>query len=175
MSRNRSKRFNWKAFWIGVVAVVLVLVTCGTAVSLINKYGPKDLNEDNLYTVECMTLEDDKDGKLKIDVNEKTGAIILDGKSGDEDETYEIGKIDLEAGTYTLTAIEGASLEKVYVTITANQTEYKFDIKGENTITLDADAEDCVITLHVMAEVEFEDLEILPVIVEGDEAADFYA
>ena len=153
------------------VTMLLGFVTAGFQQwSFIRKVNP-----DNLYTAECVTLEDDKDGKLKIDVKEKTGAIILDGKSGDEDETYEIGKIDLEAGTYTLTAIEDASLEKVYVTITANQTEYKFDIKGENTITLDADAEDCVITLHVMAEVEFEDLEILPVIVEGDEAADFYA
>ena len=175
MSRNTKKRINWKSFIIGVVAVVLVLVICGTTASLIKKYGPKDLNEDNIYTVDCMTLEDDKDGKLEIDVNEKTGAIVLKGESGDTAETYEIGKVDLEAGTYTLTAIEDASVETVYVTITVNQVEHKFDIKGENTITVEADVEDCVITLHVMPEVEFDDLEILPVIVEGDEAADFYA
>lgn len=178
MSRNKSnlfKRINWKSFFIGAVAIVLVLVTCGITASLVNKYGPKDLNEDNLYTVECITLEDDKDGKLEIDVNEKTGAIVLNGKSGDTEKTYEIGKIDLEAGTYTLTAIEDVSVETVYVTITVNQTVYNFDIKGENTITIDANAEDCVITLHVMPKIVFEDLEILPVIVEGNKAADFYA
>ena len=179
MSRKKSKlfkRINWKSFGIGVVSVILTLVIFGMTSTLITNYFPKALNEDNLYTADCVTLEDTTiDGDLKITVKEKTGAIILDGKAANTAKTYDIGAVDLKAGTYTLTAIEDASLETVYVTITINQVEYNFDIEGENTITIESDFEDCVITLHVMADVEFDSLEILPVIVKGEKAADFYA
>lgn len=174
MSKNKLKSFNWKAFFIGVVAVVLVLVITGSMASVISHLGFKKLNEDNLYTSDCLTLKDKTDGDLKINVK-RNGSIVLDGKSGDDDETYEIGTIDLEAGVYTLTANEDASLDTCYVTLTANQTEYKFDFEDGNTITLSADADDCVITLHVKGDVEFDNFELLPVIVEGDKSGDFYA
>ena len=174
MSKKFLKRFNWKAFWIGVVAVVLILVTTGSMTAVITNLGLKKVNEDNLYTADCVTLKDKTDGDLKINVK-RNGSIVLNGESGDEDETYKIGTIDLKAGTYTLTANKDCSTTTCYVTITANQTEYKFDLAGVNTITLEADAVDCAINLHVKADVEFDNFELLPVIVEGDKSGDFYA
>ena len=172
--KNKFKRFNWKAFFIGVVAVVLVLVMTGSMTAVITNLGLKELNEDNLYTADCVTLKDKKDGDLRINVK-RNGSIVPDGESGDKDEEYKIGEIDLKAGTYTLTANKECSADTCYIKITAGQTEYKFDLAGSNTMELAADTNDCVIELVVKADTEYEDFVLLPVIVSGTTAGDFYA
>ena len=136
-------------------------------------FGQKP-NENNVYTVECMTLVDSNDGRgVTIDVDERTGAIKLNGTASDNI-TKEIGKVDLKAGTYTLTAVKGASMNGVYVTLKAGSTVYNFDFTPGNTFTVSSDLTGCAITLNIKEGAELNYVNVLPVIVSGDEAESFY-
>ena len=136
----------------------------------------KKVNENNLYTVSCMTLTDRNDGSgIIVNVDERTGAITLDGKyNGDGAMDISVGSVDLKAGTYTLTACDRASLAGIYVTITANGIPYEFDFTPGNTVDITGDFTNCEIKIHVAEGTELNNVKILPVIVPGDEAESFY-
>ena len=136
----------------------------------------RDLNEENLYKADYLTISDQKDGNgLKIDVNEKTGAIVLNGTTVEAYEDLYIAHFTLDKGTYTLTAFEDASFNGVYLILEISDTSYYFDFTPGNTIEITADNTECSIVLNVAKGVELDDAIILPVIVSGDDAGEFYA
>ena len=133
----------------------------------------KKLNEDNLYTVECKTLEDSNDGYgVIIDVDEKKGGIKLDGTAS-KDMTFVVGKVALKEGTYTLTACEQASMNGIYVTASYASVTHNFDFTP-NQMTLENDTE-VTITIHIAEGTKLNNVWVLPVIVEGTEAGSYYA
>ena len=139
-----------------------------------DEYFGRKLNEDNLYTVECMDLTDSNTGNgIVVDVDEKKGGILLDGKAS-ADTTYTVGTVTLAEGKYTLTAVDGASLSGVYVTLTYGNTTANFDFYPGNTIEIEGEAV-ATITIHIAEGVELDNVWVLPVIVAGDEAGDYYA
>ena len=139
-----------------------------------DEYFGRKLNENNLYTVECVTLSDSNMGNgITVDVDEKKGGILLDGTAS-TDITHNVGTVTLAEGKYTLTAVDGASLSGVYVTLTYGNTTANFDFYPGNTIEIEGEAV-ATITIHIAEGVELDNVWVLPVIVAGDEAGDYYA
>ncbi len=134
----------------------------------------RKVNPDNLYTAECLTLVDSNTGDgIAVDVNEKNGVIKLDG-TADTDITLEVGTVVLNAGEYTLTAIDGASNATIYMTATIGETVYKFDFTPGNTISVTADNTTVSLSIHIMQDTKLNNLQVLPVIVEGKESASYW-
>ena len=174
------RKSTWRIIAIVLVAVLsLGAISFGTGLIKVDddkaydQFGKKP-NENNIYTVECMTLVDSNDGRgVTVDVDERTGAIKLNGKAT-EDIDHDVGAVDLKAGTYTFTAIDGAAKNSVYVTININGTEKEFDFTPGNTFEVNGDYTNCVITIYIKEGAELHNVSVLPVIVEGDEAQNFY-
>ena len=174
------KRFFGKKATIGVlIAVVLLAAVCVGLLSHFTDGFQKSLgrsvNEDNLYTAECMSLKDSEDGSgIKINVNDD-GSFKVRGKAS-EDVEYEIGTLILDAGTYTISAVDGASKSKIYVTANVGGIVHYADFTGDEdgkTFTVAADDIEVVLTLHIVAD-ETIAKTVYPVIVSGEEEGSFY-
>ena len=164
-----------------VAVAMLAVVILGSVTSGFQKWGiddiknslTADVNPDNYYTVDCMSLVDTDEGYgVYIDVDEDTGAIVLDGKA-QQDITATVGTVHLKPGEYTLTSLKGASRSSVYLTLSGNSINADFDFKPANTISITTEG-DYTITLKIADEAEFKNVTILPVIVEGDTAGSFW-
>ena len=164
---------------VGVACVLIMIVgfltsgfTAWDKDSVADNVARK-VNPDNLYTVDAVSLKDSNDGYgIVVDVDEKTGAITLDGIAS-KDMEFTVGTVTLPKGTYTLTASNKSAMNGVYVTATIGATVYNFDFTPGNTISLDTESS-AVIKIHIANEAELNNIKILPVIVEGDEAGNFY-
>ena len=131
------------------------------------------INPDNFYSNVELALESMNDGEgVTVEVTERTGAITLDGKAED-DLTYVIGTVELDEGTYTITALEGASKNTVYVTATVGDVDTNFDFTG-NTLEIESDNTVVTLTIHIKVGTELNNVKVLPTIVEGEEAGKFY-
>lgn len=131
------------------------------------------INPDNFYSHVELALESMNDGEgVTVEVTERTGAITLDGKAED-DLTYVIGTVELDEGTYTITALEGASKNTVYVTATVGDVDTNFDFTG-NTLEIESDNTVVTLTIHIKVGTELNNVKVLPTIVEGEEAGKFY-
>ena len=163
-----------------IMAIVLLFgaVAAGMGILVVDKDTAADkllpkVNEANYYSSADVTLKTQNDGNgISINVNERTGAIELDGKAED-DLTYVIGTVTLNEGTYTFTAIENASKNTVYVKATVNGVDHYFDFTG-NTFDIAADETDVTLTLCVKVGTELNNVKVLPTIVEGEESGKFY-
>ena len=176
--------------WIGAIVLVLVsTLVIGIIGNVTNGFQDFDketieenmspkVNEDNLYTAANCSLVDTNDGNgVVISVDEKTGALSLDGKNTSTDIlTYEIGKVTLNRGTYTMTAISGASRQGAYVTasVAGDSTAKYFDFTPGNTIEITSDSVEVTLTLHIAFGAAFANKAVLPVIVPGEESGQFY-
>ena len=172
-----KRTIKWIAIFLAIIAAVGAV---GFASGLLvvdedksDEYFARKVNEDNLYSVSIIDLVDSNDGKgVAVDVNEKNGVIILDGTAS-QDLTFTVGEITLEAGTYTLTAIKGAGLNSVYMVADTATVDYNFDFTPANTITL-TESTTFSLKINVAEGTELNNLQVMPVIVEGDEAADYF-
>lgn len=155
---------------IGVFAALIIFV--GVVTSGFKNWGVgRTVNEDNLYTAECMTLKDTDDGYgVKITVNED-GSFKVKG-TATKDVDYEIGTVTLDKGTYTITAFEDASRSTVYVSANYDGLVTCADF-SDNTFTIAADDTEVTLTLHVFTDAKLNDT-IYPVIVSGEEPGEFY-
>ena len=134
----------------------------------------RKVNPDNYYTIECVELVDSNTGDgIEVDVNEKNGAIRLNG-TADVDMTLELGSVTLDAGEYTLTAIDGASNATIYMTATVGSTVYKFDFTPNNTITITSDNTVVELSIIIKQDAKLHNVQVLPVIVEGKESASYW-
>lgn len=162
--------------WGGVLILLLVsLVGFGLIINWTNGLQEFDmsrpLNEDNLYNADLLELESGNPGDgVTISVNDN-GSFKVKGKA-DSDISYPIAEITLDKGTYTITALEGASKGGAYVMTTIAGTVVYADFTG-NTFTVDS--ETTVNLVLKIAEGTEINATVYPVIVEGDEAADYFA
>lgn len=184
----RTKRVSvWLVLGIVVVAMFAVGFI-GNITSGFQNFGADEIadklhpiNEDNLYTAECLQLTDQNDGTgLVIDVDETKGIVKVSGTPSVTSSKL-IGTITLDPGTYTFTAIGADAAKnsanvtldvtggmKVYADFTSassGNTYYStFTIEEETTFTINFNyTADAVI-----------DCTVLPVIVKGTEAGNFY-
>ena len=157
---------------VGTISFVAGLVTFDND-KVDEVFGSK-VNPDNLYTVDALTLYDQNQGKgIIVDVDEKTGAISLSG-TATEDIELEVGTVTLKAGKYTLTAYDRASYAHCYVTASTDTTVYNFDFTPGNVIEVPDEDITITIKIHIVSGAEFDNTQILPVIVSGSESGSFY-
>lgn len=176
MKKSTRKTIIICAIFMAAV-MLLGFVTAGFqqwSIDEMKENASRKVNPDNLYTAECLTLVDSNTGDgIVVEVNEKNGVISLDGKAN-TDITLEVGSVVLDAGNYTLTAIDGASNTTIYMTATIDSTVYKFDFTPGNTIAVTSDNTTVTLRIHIEQDTELNDLQVLPVIVEGKESASYW-
>ena len=183
---------------VRAVAVVLGFVLVVGAVSFIGKktngfadditldaLTQRDLNKDNLYTVDALTIETYDAGTGIVIEKENDGVLVLDGKLGGETAAdIKVGSIDLKKGTYSLTTGangkgSGVGQYSTYMYLTADNgtTKLAFDFGGTATdgVFEIATADSYDIYIHVEPDVDFNDKHFYPTIIEGDETGAFYA
>ncbi len=165
------------------IAVVLVcILCCGFVMWMFGGFNEmsidnakdvfeRELNENNLYTSECITITDRNDGNgIKLTVNEN-GSISIKGKADSAIE-YDIAEVTLKAGKYTFTALDDASLKTAYVSLDLEGVDFNADFTG-NTFTVVEDTT-VTLTIHIAEGTEI-NATVYPVIVEGDEAGSYFA
>lgn len=163
---------------VPILCVILAVCALGALTSGFTKWRPSDIknnltkerNDANLIATSAITLEDGKsttsDVTYKVD---KNGVVTLSGKAtADEQITY--ATVTLAAGKYTFTGAEGGS----------NKTYTMGLIVGSNFIRSDGEAITIssagtyTIAIRVYENANFFNVKLLPVLVKGEEAADFY-
>ena len=164
------------------LAVILVVGVLGWATGGFQSFDKdsiksntaRKVNPDNLFTAECVSLKDTNDGYgVQLTVNDN-GSIKMKG-TATADKAYVIGKVKLAEGTYTVTALDGASLGTAYVSVKIGSasTEVNADFTPGKQITIAADDTEVTLTLHVVKDAEL-DATVYPVIVEGTEDGKFF-
>ena len=159
----------------GVIVICLVMMAIfGAVMKFTNNFTEVDfsrpLNEDNLYTAECMTLTDRNDGNgIVITVNEN-GSFKVKG-TADEDIDEVIGKVTLQPGTYTVNAVDEGTKNTIYVTAEFDGVTKHADFT-DKTFTLEAETEVTLI-LHIVKDTVVNKT-VYPVIVSGEESGSFF-
>ena len=182
MTKTKFKTKKTKIWKIVAIALASVLcigaIAGGMGILKLDKETAKDkllpkINPDNLYSNVEMALTDGNDGNgIVIEVDKRTGAITLDG-TAEEDLTYTIGTVKLNAGEYYLTAVDGASQKTVYVSATAGEKTTNFDFTPNNVFTVDADETTLTLTINVAYGTKLDNVKILPCIA-VEEGVSFY-
>ena len=174
-----------KAQIFKIIAIALASILCigaiagGMGILKVDKDTAADkllpsVHPDNMYANVDLALESMNDGQgVTVEVTERTGAITLDGKAED-DLTYVIGTVELDEGTYTITALEGASKNTVYVTATVGDVDTNFDFTG-NELEIMSDNTAVTLTIHIKVGTELNNVKVLPVIADAElEDVSFY-
>ena len=176
-----NKRVTNKGLIIGLI-VVLAIVVAGGFITAgftifnpdeIRDYHAPELNEDNLYTAEYLTIEDTNTGYgVKLDVNEDNGSIKLSGKAtADIDKQF--ATFTLDAGTYTFTAVEDGSKTSYCVYAKVGGEIVYADFTPANTFEVNADNTTVELYISVIEGTEVNNM-VYPVIVSGEEAGSFF-
>ena len=166
------KFFKKKLTIGGLIAFVLVAVLVAGIISALSSGTVfwRAVNEDNLYTAKDVELESSEDNGLAFKVR-NDGSFTVKG-TAKEDETYLIANIKLDAGTYNITAIDKMDDDEAYVSVYVDGIEYTADTSA-NIFNISADDTVVTVKLTVFEDAEI-DIDVYPVIVEGEKSADFY-
>lgn len=186
---TRTEKNNVK-----IIALVVAICTLFTAFVIfagkktggfsddvtIENLTKKELNEDNLYSADLLTIERYNAGTGIVIDTEDDGVIVLDGKLGGENAVdVKVATVELKTGTYTMTtdAPVGQYTAYMYATADNGSTKLAFDFGGTKTdgVFEIAAADTYDIYIHVEPDVEFTHTHFYPTIVNGDEAGEFYA
>ena len=194
----------FKKRWVRNVLLILAAVAaCAFTFKLTDgfeNWNPQDiatldLNEDNLFFDQ---IEDgDIFDNLQVEAKAENGAITLNGEIADSSATtidlsdsIDLGTITLQPGTYTFTCFKNPAYKSHYAvgTYTIAGTTYTWYADFENAPNNAAGAANLLgrtITLDETVTVNFEirlvegaklnNVKAMPVIVEGEEAGNFYA
>ena len=177
MSRMTNSQKKSTIITVVVVAALLICFAVTSAMTAgFTKWEPEDpvVNEKNLYANAEVLLKDSNDGKgIVIDVEESTGALVLNGKAS-EDLSYTLATVELDEGTYTLEACKDASYAGIHVTATANGETIAFDFTPGNTLVIDADGTVVTIKVEIAKDTSLYNVKVRPVIYTGDESVKFY-
>lgn len=172
---------------ITYVGIILAAVLVCSFVGKISGGFTKDVedwqlrerNEDNLLKGTSFEDYDNGDG-ITLEAK-KDGTIVIDGTylGKEENIVIPVESVNLGAGTYTLSGAAKGSNYTYYV-----RAEYKDangasvyavgDFANTATFTLTS-AQQVNISIVIFPEVEFNNVNVRPVLVVGNEAGDFYA
>ena len=168
--------------YIKIIALVLVSVLGICAVATGISVLTRKPNEDNyiykLYDSDASYVtEEGKDGNGITWTIKDDGTIVADGEAS-ENTYFEIGTINLKAGTYTFTANEDVDKNEFYVVGIVNGAEVWYsDISNSTNGATHTFASDTSVTFRivVLEDTELNNVKFLPCIVEGKTAGEYYA
>ena len=177
-------RKNTKTTIYIVAAAMILLMAVGFLTSGFQKFSKDDIlekvtptvNAENYYqSVKFDFVEMRTEEGIFITRNEKTNALTLNGNYYSEDtqpNELKVGTITLDPGTYTFTCSNDSRLGYFYMGLNTGVSKIKADFSG-NTFTVDAET-DCEVYLYVYPGVDFNNVELEPVIISGSETGDFW-
>ena len=169
------------------IGLIAICVLCCTAILGIiagvtdgfQDYEFREVNEDNLINVDnyVATLEDKRTDGLKVEVNDD-GVIAITGENKSEtDVEIEVCSVELKADEYTLSCEAKGIDDKTYYLIARTgegDTATTITVDSEKGETFKVEAEATYTIYIVVCDGEEIDTTFKPVLVEGDEAGDFY-
>ena len=176
---------NTKIVIMGVVVLLVAIAACSFLGNISNGFTNwedatlRQRNEDNLLSGKTFESYDNGDG-ITLEAK-KDGTIVIDGTylGKEENIVIPVETVNLGAGTYTLSGAAKGSNYTYYI-----RAEYK-DANGTsvyavgdfaNTATFTLTSSQSVnISIVIFPEVEFNHVNVRPVLVVGNEAGDFYA
>ncbi len=174
-------RKSTKTTLIIVVISMAVVMLLGFATSGFTNWNKDDMkaqfekqvNPDNFYTADCLLDFSSNDGYgIVFEVDQETGAIKVDGVAK-QDYTVEVAKVTLDKGTYTFTAVEDAGRTTMYMNVSNGSVDFNCDFSG-NTVTIENDNTVLTLELHIVKDTKVSNVTVLPVIVAGEEAGEFF-
>ena len=178
---TKSVRFTW----IGVIALILVVVLAVSFIGKITGGFTKDLddvtlrdrNPENLLSGDYGWTDNKRNmGDGIVLTSKKDGTIILDGeyKGSEQSVTIDLETVSLSAGTYTVSGAPKGGSYTYHLLISYSSGTCTADFGDANgTFTLTS-PESVELKLVCFAENSFDSIKIQPVLVEGSEAGDFY-
>ena len=190
MSKKRSRKNssqNYKskrtAKTIGVIAAIILGATLLTStVGFMSdgfiKSNPlewvqKDLNKNNLISVDDYLIKDDEDldlGKGLTGTVNEDGVIKLNGKA-EKENIYTVANVTLKPGTYTISGVDSSSKYGIQVVYGSNLAK-----SGTNSETFEITTEQSVaIQIYVAEDTRLIYKSFKPCLVEGDEPEGLYA
>lgn len=186
--KQRTKRtlIRVLAAVLGFILLIAVISFIGKKTNgwqddvTIDALAKRELNKDNLYKADNLVITKYNTGAGVVVNTTDDGVVVIDGKLGGETAVdVKIASVKLAAGTYTMTtgATVGTYTMYAYATADKGTTKLSFDFGGTDTdgvFTISADGT-YDIYIHIEPDVEFKNVHLYPVIVEGDEAGRFYA
>lgn len=181
--KKKSKFVSKSGLITALIVFAVVIAAAGFITAGFTLWSPDDVadhlspnpNPDNLYTADaCVLRSGQLDNDVKLEVNDN-GSFKLDGTAS-ASKILNVGTVILNAGTYTLTAFEDASLSSVYMTATVGEDTYNFDFieNDGNVITISSDNTSVTLELHIIEDAELDNVKVYPVIVAGTEAGEFF-
>lgn len=181
---SRKKILTKSGFITGLIIFAIVIMFVGFMTAGFSEWTSDDIsdnlsakvNTNNLYNVdECELKDASYTCGITLDVDEKTGALVIDG-TATSDKDITVATIELDEGTYNLTAVKGANMNKIYMTAEIGATVEYFDFTEDdaNVINISSDNTSVVLKLHIANEAEFNNFKVLPVVVPGEDAESFY-
>lgn len=178
---SRTVRMTWWKILLIGLAIVLAVSFIGKITGGFTKDWEDvtilERNPDNELTGKYGWKDDvynNGDGyKLTA---KKDGSVVINGEYTGSSGKAEIPleKVTLAAGTYTISGAPNGGNATYYLKATVDSTDYIADFGSEGgTFTLTTSTE-VTVSLVLFGEHEFNYVKIQPVLVEGDEAGDFY-
>ena len=184
MSYNNRQDFKRKrktSYAIKIIAAILaVALLCGVGVVLFSNGFLQKRNDKNLIGPDSENYIKTQGTKYGVDVEVKEdGTIKLKGNPSGNIELV-VDTVELEAGTYTLSAIKEPDLASVTLSAQWNVTNFCYAGFGDevldDTFTLtEKTTVSVILSIQSEAEIAYANRTIRPVLVSGDTAGDFYA
>lgn len=169
------------------LVVIAVALCMGIFVATDNLADVSLLNPDNLIKVgeakdggNIKLVSKNQSNGLKIDVNEKTGAVKISGdtKKAADPDVLLYASVELQAGTYCLTSgYKNTSVSGVYMTAVSGGRELcKADMADEGPDGVFTLTEAAVVDIYIhVANAEYDSAVTLrPVLVPGEEKGGFF-
>ena len=168
-------KFKTKKFIKAICLILAGVLLCGAITAVVGSFD-RELNEDNFIKVDDYIIDDQEtDIGITIDVDEETGIIKFSGKA-EEDHTFVVSQVELEAGTYTISGFESTKGRCVMSVL------YDVDqlaLSGAKTATFTLDKAEVVTVQIVVSEDAdfnlFSASTFKPCIVEGKSEGSIYA
>lgn len=171
-----------KNFLVWTALILALVIGLGALTSGFTVWKPDDIktkfekkrNEDNLITLEDIELKSGKSSNSDViyEVDEN-GVVTLNGQaSAQEDLVY--AKVVLAAGTYTFTGAPRSSNKSYILGLRKTGTTDVPSPRSDTGSFVVATSTSYDVVIRVMEDCVFNGVEILPVIVEGSTAGEFY-
>ena len=169
-------RTTKRTILIVAIAVVLV-VLLGAITQGFQSWKWEDIKDrmepkrtpDNLITTIDLKSHRSPTSDIKIDVDDN-GVVTMNGEAA-ADEDFIYASVNLSADTYTFTGAEDGGLSTYYLILKSGNKEVRADLGTPFSV-------DSTTTYQVIIRIKdgtsFKNVKIMPVLVKGDKAGDFY-
>jgi len=157
--------------------IILIAVVAAAALALVAIFSGlgRTPNDDNLLSLDFDTYKSDNGYKI---VASDDGSLTFEGEfDGDTAESVEYEKLNLKAGTYTISTGTNGNPYTYCMTVSytsGEDTKIAYSDSGNASIFEIDTAQDVTVSILVNPGADIDGLTIYPVLCKGDEPIGFY-